>query len=378
MTPGALDPSPLEEVARDSATVGSTVRRKAPSVSLSADSSEQRSSPIGGGGARRARRRGPPQAVIAPALAALLLAACAQEPPALPPAPVAAGPAVAITATPVPLNPTDPAQSQIGVFRYAGGLVLSSAATARLHGLSDMAIIDRTKLTAVSDEGDLLKARIVLDAAGRLTGLADARLSALPGEDGKPLPGKLEADSEGLALMGNGDLLVSFEQRHRIWLYPATGGPPRPAPSPQADFPANGGMEALGPDPFAGPDAYVAGGEESGQTWACRLSAACTPIFVVPKPQEFGLVALARLSATRTAYLLRAWDPIRGSRITLAIRDGDHEIGRLDLARPYTVDNFEALAATPGPNGATRFYLLSDDNFQSSQRTLLLAFDWTP
>jgi hypothetical protein len=314
---------------------------------------------------------------LSPLLAALTLAACAQEPPRLPAAPLAAGAGVAITASAVPLNASDPAQEQIGAFRYAGGLVLSSAATARLHGLSDMAITDGTELTAVSDEGDLLKARIVLDGEGRLAGLTDARISPLAGLDGKPLPGKLEADAEGLALMANGDLLVSFEQRHRIWLYPAGGAPPRPAPSPEADFPANGGMEALGPDPFAGPDAYVAGGEESGQTWNCRLSTGCTPGPVVAKPSEFGLVALTRLSESRTAWLLRAWDPLRGSRVTLAIREGEREVGRLDLARPYTVDNFEALAVTPGPNGATRFYLLSDDNFQSSQRTLLLAFDWT-
>ena len=32
----------------------------------------------------------------------------------------------------------------------------------------------------------------------------------------------------------------------------------------------------------------------------------------------------------------------------------------------------------PAKDGSVRFYLLSDDNFQSSQRTLLLAFDWKP
>jgi hypothetical protein len=34
------------------------------------------------------------------------------------------------------------------------------------------------------------------------------------------------------------------------------------------------------------------------------------------------------------------------------------------------------LAAVPGRNGAIRFYLISDDNFSSSQRTLLVAFDF--
>ena len=117
----------------------------------------------------------------------------------------------------------------------------------------------------------------------------------------------------------------------------------------------------------------------ASSTWTCRLAGGCTPGPVVAKPAEFGLVAVARLSDGRTAWLLRAWDPIRGSRVTLTIQDmSGRELGRLELARPYTVDNYEALAADPGKDGTIRFYLLSDDNFQSIQRTLLLAFDWTP
>ncbi|WP_312163531.1 esterase-like activity of phytase family protein [Phenylobacterium sp.] len=338
--------------------------------------------------------------VAASALAALALAACAQQAPALPTAPLPAGPGFTITAAAVPLNPADPSQQVVrdGVlvvfadgkpgdppppsqmeFRYAGGLVLSSADTARFHGLSDMAVRNGVELTAVSDEGDLVRARLVLDRAGRLVGLEDGRLSALAGLDGQPLQGKLEADSEGMALLANGDMLISFEQRHRIWHYPADGGPPREAPAPDAKFPPNGGMEALGPDPDAGPDAYLAGGEESGQTWTCRLSAGCVPGPTIAKPPEFGLVALTRLPGQRTAWLLRAWDPVRGNRVTLTIQDArGAEVGRLDLARPLSIDNFEAIAAVPAKDGAVRFYLLSDDNFQSSQRTLLLAFDWTP
>jgi hypothetical protein len=261
-------------------------------------------------------------------------------------------------------------------FAYAGGLALSSPDTSRLHGLSDMAVTADGRLTAISDEGDLLQARLVLDRAGRLVGLTGGRISALTGLDGKPLQGKQDADSEGLAVLANGDRLVSFEQRHRIWLYPANGGKPRAAPSPNADFPSNGGMEALGVDPATGPDAYVVGGEESGQTWTCRVSAPCIRGAVVPKPPEFGLVAATRLPEGRTAWLLRGWDPVRGNRITLTIRDAGQEVGRMDLAKPLTIDNFEALAAVPAKDGSIRFYLLSDDNFQSIQRTLLLAFDW--
>jgi hypothetical protein len=306
--------------------------------------------------------------------------------------PGTSGPGIAIVATPVPLNTGDPYQGAIPdywttitigdrgpvdrEFAYAGGLTLSSSDTARLHGLSDVAITADGRLTAISDEGDLFQARLALDRTGRLVGLTGGKISALSGLDGKPLPGKLEADSEGLAILANGDRLVSFELHHRIWLYPADGGTPRAAPWPKALFPPNGGMEALAPDPTAGPDAYVVGGEESGQTWTCRVSTTCTPGPVIPKPPEFGLVAVARLPEGRTAWLLRTWDAARGNRVTLTIRDAQREVGRMDLAKPLTIDNFEGLAALPAKDGSIRFYLLSDDNFQRSQQTLLLAFDW--
>ena len=306
----------------------------------------------------------------------LALAACAQ-PPILPRTPVAAGPGVTIKAELVPVDPTNLDKQALGRFSYAGGLLLTSQDTARLHGLSDLKITRDGALISESDEGDLLKAHIVLDAKGRLAGVADARMTVLDGVDGKPLQTKEEADAEGVALLANGDMLVSFEEHDRILVYPAKGGPPREAPSPAVKFPFNLGMEALAAYPKAGPDAYVVGGEASGQTWICRLSAPCVEDRKVEKAADFFLVAVAPLDDGRIAYLLRAWDPIRGSRISLVLYDPKGaELARLNLAKPLTVDNFEGLTAVPGPDGAIRFYLISDDNFSPSQRTLLLAFDW--
>ena len=47
------------------------------------------------------------------------------------------------------------------------------------------------------------------------------------------------------------------------------------------------------------------------------------------------------------------------------------------LDQGMTVDNIEGVAVAPRPGGVQRFYLISDDNFASNQRTLLMAFDWT-
>lgn len=313
------------------------------------------------------------------AVGLLALAACAPIHASPPTTPVAAGARITVTATPVPLNAQDPAQDRIGDFRYVGGLVLTSPDTARLHGLSDMEISADGKLIAISDEGDLLSARLISDSKGRPTGLASAALTVLTGPDGKPLQGKLEADAEGMALLANGDLLVSFERNNRILLYPVGGGAPRIAPSPAASFPANGGMEALSAIPGAGPGAYVTAGEDSGETWTCKLDGDCVQGATIAKPAEFGVVAVRPLPAGRMAWLLRAWDPMRGSRNALVIHDAaGGEIARMEMTRPLTVDNYEALAAIPAKDGSVRFYLLSDDNFQNSQRTLLLAFDWKP
>jgi hypothetical protein len=314
---------------------------------------------------------------------ALALAACAPA-PKLPSGPIPAGPSIRVVAQPVGQfepgrAPVPACAGDCGTWTWAGALDLTSPDTSRLHGLSDLKLIGE-RLTAVSDEGDLLEARLVLDARGAPAGLADARLTSLTDLDGHPISGhKLEADSEGLAILANGDRLVSFERDHRIWLYPAKGGLPRPAPSPPANFPPNAGMEALASDPARGPDAYVVGGEDDGRTWLCRLSKGCQEAGQVPLPKDFALTAVTRLSGGRTAWLLRAFDVTHGARAEILVTDAAmREIDHLRLERPATVDNMEGIAAVEAPGKPVRFYLIADDNFSKAERTLFLAYDWTP
>lgn len=314
------------------------------------------------------------------AVAALVLAACSGQPP-LPVRPVRAGPQITVHATALPLNPNQPTQARIGAFTYAGGLLLTSPDTSRLHGLSDIYVRPDGGFVAISDDGDRFEGRLSLDAEGRLTGVTDGRLFPLVGEDGEPLAarGKVEADAEGVAVLPDGAVLVSFERNHRILRYPADGGPPRRAPQPTADFPENAGMEALAADPARGADAYIVGAEATGETWACALSAGCARSARPPLPEEAALVAVTPLPDGGRAYLFRAFSMLKGVRITLRIVDAEGAtVDEMKLAAPLTVDNLEGLAAMPRRDGGVRFYLLSDDNFSKLQRTLLLAFDWRP
>ena len=106
-----------------------------------------------------------------PRLGALIalagLAACAPSPASLPAAPVAAGSSISVQTVSVPLNPEAPGQTAIGGFTYAGGIQLSSSETSRFHGLSDLAVDADGRLTAISDEGDLIEGQLVFEA-GRL------------------------------------------------------------------------------------------------------------------------------------------------------------------------------------------------------------------
>ena len=308
----------------------------------------------------------------------VLLAACATTPGG-PAAVVPASPSIRVEARPVPMDASDLQRRSLGAFVFAGGVDLTSPDTSRLHGLSDLKVWPDGRLLAVSDEGDMLEAQLVLDAAGRLGGIDHARLTPLIAEDGRPLlaRGKGEADSEGIAELADGVRLVSLERDDRVLAYPAGGGPPRRAPAPDVVFPKNLGMEALAADPAAGPDAYIVGAEQSGRTWTCRLSGGCAPGVTVQLAEDQGLTAVAPLPGGRRAYLLRAFSPLKGVRVTLRIAEADGTVvDELRLLQPLTVDNFEGLAAVPRPDLGVRFYLVADDNFSRLQRTLLLAFDW--
>ena len=46
-----------------------------------------------------------------------------------------------------------------------------------------------------------------------------------------------------------------------------------------------------------------------------------------------------------------------------------------ELSILFNIDNFEGIAAKELPDGRVRLYVISDDNFSLSQRTLLFVFD---
>ncbi len=324
-------------------------------------------------------------------LALVLLAGCGAR--AAPSDPLPSDPRpqpITIPAEAVPLNPSAPGQTMDGEFAYAGGLWLQAPPGVHFGGFSDLKVDAAGRFISESDEGGLLRGRLVLDRSGRFIGLADTTFQPLTGLDGRALQQKVDADAEGVALWPDGALMVSFERKHRIWLYPpAAGGvwgKPQALPIPSVRMPDNEGLEGLALAPSRGKDAYWAG-VEGGSIWLCRLKTACVRwTGLMAPPPGYRLTSLVETSGGDLVVLHHSFNPFtfRSKVIaTLLAKPVSPQApaqvkAQLRLANPLVVDNLEGVAATQSPKGGLRLYLISDDNFSSAQRTLLLAFDLDP
>jgi len=303
--------------------------------------------------------------------------------------------AVAIDAVSVPLYPDDPGRRDAGQLTYRGGLVLTSPDPA-FGGFSALELNeDGTRLLAVSDRGQWLVADIIHDADGAPLALGNARMAPLRDYDGAPFVGRW-ADAEGLAHWSDGVYLVSFERHHRVESYilgedwsligsaNATGLPPPPGADALAD---NGSLEALAVQSGA---AWVGVEYPRGITGVHTVfrydlsdpgvDATEHAIQLAP---GFGLVAFAELGDGQLIAVQRFWHRDIGNRIRISriseaaiLHPRNRPAGELlaEITPDMTVDNIEG-AAVVTVDGRQRLYLISDDNFSASQRTLLMSFD---
>ena len=145
-------------------------------------------------------------------------------------------------ATPLPPVPVPPG----GPLEPRGGLLLNRHRIG-FGGLSGLHVADDLTLTAISDLGRWLRARLVLDAAGRPLGLDGVETGRLRQDFPIPLPGSLGQDAESLARRADGTWLVGFERWHRIRAYDRIDGWGEPVEMLPGlrQAPLNGGLESL-------------------------------------------------------------------------------------------------------------------------------------
>jgi len=302
--------------------------------------------------------------------------------------PLAALPACAGEA--VLLHPQRPDQTRIGALSWRGGIVLDfPEAGGRFGGLSALEIsTDGSEALVLSDRGRWFRLRLDYDERGSLAGAELAAEGSLLGPDGKALSG-VNADAEGMTRLADGSTIVSFEQRHRLLRYPP-GEPPfartpalvPPPPGVEA-APANEGIEAIAALPDGRMVAFAEGLRATaamgyawlgdGQNWtpmSWTLTRSYVPVGAAALPdgdllvleRRFDLGGLASRLSRIEARTLRRGAPITGT-----------ELARLEP--PYISNNFEGVAVRRGPRGQSLVYLVSDDNFAPTLRTLLVMFE---
>lgn len=318
-----------------------------------------------------------------PVLAMLVAGGVLAAPP---PAAEALAP-LALTATPVPLDADDPARVAIGRLRYLGGLALRSP-NERFGGISGLRAGPAGRFLAVTDNGNWL-AFTVIERDGRLTGVTNAWIAPLRDAEGRPARTKDDGDAEALEWdPATGDATVVFEQRHRLQRY-AGIDPARPAtldraaiavfadPAWAAWLPNSGGeaFARLGDGAVAISEGTPGPGGDGRE--AQRRRGAQVERFGYPNPRGFSPTDMIAEGPATLLVLNRRFSPASGAaaavlRWRLGPDGGTAELAR--LAAPLTVDNMEGIALTR-TGGRTFVWLVSDDNFNRVQRTLLLKFE---
>ncbi|MEK9725685.1 MAG: esterase-like activity of phytase family protein, partial [Rhodospirillaceae bacterium] len=126
---------------------------------------------------------------------------------------------IEVRTEPLALHTQDAAVRQVGSLVYRGGLVLASPEAA-FGGFSALGVsADGRRLIAIGDRGRRLFAYLIYNENGDLAGLHRPELDSLAGLDGQPLEAKSESDAEAMSPGVEGEIIVAFERRHRLWRY---------------------------------------------------------------------------------------------------------------------------------------------------------------
>jgi hypothetical protein len=241
-----------------------------------------------------------------------------------------------------------------------------------------------TRMVALSDRGNAAFAMLERDERGVLIGARLERIVRLKRPSGGPLRRYFD-DSEGLTRSEDG-LYVSFEGIDRVALYPELTARPRPRPRYPAfeAFSVNGGLEALA---TLGDGTLLALTEAEtpadkthqaflwdGDNWSQPFSLPGDGIFK-PVGADLGpdgrLYVLERAFSLLSGFRVR----IRSFEVTPAGFEDEH---MLLIGGPNAYDNAEGIDLWQTADGETRLTLISDDNFNLLQRTLISEFRLMP
>ncbi len=298
---------------------------------------------------------------------------------------------------PISAFATSGSQSVFGKLQFVGGLEMNSA-NGMLGAWSSIRFYpDQTRFIGVLDTGHWITGTIERGENGALSGISRVDISSMLDKNGDDHNEKWKMDSEGVALRGN-QVLVSFEQRHRVDVYPANGfatSPPLKSLSiliPAKQLKSNLGLETLVVSPPDGPlkGAPLVVAERSlnkqGNHLAAVLEGPQKGIFAVKRNTSFSITDGAFLPGGDLLLLERRFGLADGIGTEIRrIRAQDIKPGAtvdgpviFNAGAGTQIDNMEGLDVIAGPGGDTRIILVSDDNHSLFQRNLMLEFRLLP
>jgi hypothetical protein len=313
---------------------------------------------------------------------------------------VPAATTITLTTTILPLNRDDPGQRQIGALTFLGAVQVR-ATDPLFGGVSALragpATGDGVRLLGVTDTGNWL-ALTTVERGGRLIGVADAHLVPIRAQDGATARTKADGDAEALEWNpASGAATIVYEQDHRLAHF-AGIDPANPASlaapptrierlTPMTGWPLNGGGEAMA-ELADGTRIVISERREraDGSHVALLTRRGVTSEIAMEGVPDHSPTDAVAIDATRILVLHRRFDMMgQGAALTLvdlAPVLADTPAAPLPatlLARwqsPVTLDNMEGLALRR--EGKRLFlYVVSDDNLNSLQRTLLMKFELT-
>lgn len=287
----------------------------------------------------------------------------------------------------------DPQNKNFGALEFVGGVVLSSKHK-HFGGFSGLHIApDGENFIAHSDRGHWLQGKLKLDG-GRVTGIENAEMAPMRGPDGRTLASRKWFDTEALASDGE-NFYVGIERANRILRYRISDGLtargiPVQIPNGIRNLPFNQGLEALAfvPKgmPLAGSLFAISelGLDEKGNILAFILGGQTPGIFTIRRIGSFEVSDAAISPTGHLVIVERFFRYLSGIHLRIRaialeeIKPGAVADGKvlLEADNYFEIDNMEALSITRDASGRILLTLLSDDNFNFFQRTVLLRFVW--
>jgi hypothetical protein len=287
-----------------------------------------------------------------------------------------------IALRPLNLDPAHPGVRRVGDLIFLAAWELGSG-NSDFGGISALTALPDGRFVGVSDAGTLVGFGLTNDDRTDRPFIAPLPESQGPGK------GFRDRDSEGITYdRDSGQFWVSYEAKHAIRRFSRSfarsNGVVRPAE--MQGWPTNRGAETI-VRLSDGRFVVIAENQDNGVHPALLFSGdPVEPGTVISRfsyrpPTGYRVTDGAMLPDGRLLLLHRDIGIPKGFAAKLAVFDpativkGTHLKGRViaTLTAPLLVDNMEGIAITKDQNG-TNIWLISDNNFNIIQRTLLMKF----